>query len=108
MTYFDGSDTSQVYELQRHVTCLWQGSGSLEKFYTKLQGLWREIDFRHPNLMEYATNIYHYNNLLQEDRVYTFLDGRDEHLDNIHNDVLQMHSFPLIEQAYAHVHKEAL
>ena len=22
MTYFDGSDTSQVYELQRHVTCL--------------------------------------------------------------------------------------
>ena len=58
--------------------------------------------------MECATDIYHYNNLLQEDRVYTFLDGLDDHLDNIHNDVLQMRPSPSIEQAYAHVCRKAL
>ena len=45
--------------------------------------------------MEYATNIYHYNNLLQEDSVYTFLDGLDDRLDNIRSGVLQMRPFPL-------------
>lgn len=39
MTYFDGSDTSQVYELRRRLARLQQVGGSLEKFYTKLQGL---------------------------------------------------------------------
>ncbi|KAL6316399.1 hypothetical protein AAG906_018102 [Vitis piasezkii] len=67
------------------------------KFYIELQGLWREIEFRCPNPMECATDIYHHNNLLQEDRVYTFLDGLDDRLDNIRSD-----------QAYAHVRREAL
>lgn len=107
-TYLDGSDTSQVYELQRRMARLRQAGSSLEKFYTELQGLWREIDFRRPNPMEYATDIYHYNNLLQEDRVYTFLNGLNDLLDNIRSDVVQIRPFPSIEQAYAHVRREAL
>ena len=39
-TYFDGTDTSQVYDLWRPVR-----GGSIEKYYNDLQGLWREIDF---------------------------------------------------------------
>jgi DNA-binding phage protein len=107
-TYFDGSDTSQVYELRRHVTRLRQSDGSMEKYYTELQGLWREIDFRRPNPMECAADIHHYNALVQEDRIYLFLDGLDDRLDHIRGDVLQMRPFPSIEQAYAHVRREAL
>jgi hypothetical protein len=107
-TFFDGSDTSQVYELRRRVARLKQADGSLEKFYTDLQGLWREIDFRRPNPMECPADIHHYNSLLQEDRVYTFLDGIDDRLDHIRSDVLQMQPFPSIEQAYALVRREAL
>lgn len=51
-TCFDGSDTSQVYDLRRQVTRLKQAGGSLKKYFTDLQGLWREIDFRRPNPME--------------------------------------------------------
>ena len=43
-TYFDGTDTSQVYDLRRRVSRMRQASGSIEKFYNNLQGLWREID----------------------------------------------------------------
>lgn len=39
ITYFDGSDTSQVYDLRRRVTRLKQAGGSLEKYYNDLQGL---------------------------------------------------------------------
>jgi hypothetical protein len=58
--------------------------------------------------MECATDIHHYNALVQEYRVYLFLDGLDDRLDHIRGDVLQMRPFPSIEQAYAHVRREAL
>jgi hypothetical protein len=107
-TYFDGSDTSQIYDLRRRVTRLKQAGGSLEKYFTDLQGLWREIDFRRPNPMECVADIQHYNTMIQEDRVYTFLDGLDDRLDNIRGDILQMKPFPTVEQAYAHVRREAV
>jgi len=100
-TYFDGSDTSQVYDLRRRMTRLRQVGGSLEKYFTDLQGLWREIDFRWPNPMECVVDIQHYNDLIQEDRVYVFLDGLDDRLDKSRGDILQMRPFPTIEQARA-------
>ncbi|XP_059659238.1 uncharacterized protein LOC132306059 [Cornus florida] len=107
-TYFDGADTSQVYDLKRKVTRLKQGGGSIETYYNNLQGLWREIDFRCPNPMQCEIDIQRYNSILQEDRVYTFLDGLDDHLDKIRGDVLQIQPFPTVEQAYAHVRREDL
>ena len=58
--------------------------------------------------MECAVDIHNYNLLLQEDRVYAFLDGLDDWLDKIWGDVLQLHPFPTMEQAYAHIRREAL
>jgi len=102
-TYFDGTDTSQVYDLCRRVTRMKQAGGSIEKYYNNLKGLWREIDFRRPNLMDCAVDIQKYNLILQEDRVYTFLDGLDDRLDKTMSDALQLKPFPTVEQAYAHV-----
>lgn len=107
-TYFDGTDTSQVYDLKRRVTKMRQAGGSIEKYYNDLQGLWREIDFRCPNPMKCATDIQKYNTILQEDRVYIFLDGLDDRLDKIQSDVLHIRHFSTIEQAYAHVRREEI
>lgn len=105
-TYFDGSDTSQVYDLKRQVTKVKQNGGSIEKYYNDLQRLWREIDFRRPNPMVCQIDIQKYNSIIQEDRVYVFLDGLDDRLDKIRSDVLQLQPFPTVEQAYAHVRRE--
>ncbi|KAF2306639.1 hypothetical protein GH714_019993 [Hevea brasiliensis] len=105
-TYFYGFDSSQVYDLRRRVSRMQQGGGFIEKYCNDLQGLWREIDFRRPNPMECATDIQKYNSLLQEERVYIFLDGLDDRLDNIRSHVLQLKPFPTIEQAYAYVRRE--
>ncbi|KAJ8635635.1 hypothetical protein MRB53_009902 [Persea americana] len=35
-TYFDGTDTSQVYDLRRRVSRMKQAGGSLEKYYNDL------------------------------------------------------------------------
>ena len=105
-TYFDGTDMSQVNELQHRVTRMWQRGGLIKKYYNDLQGVWCEIDFRCPNSIEYATDIQKHNSLIQEERVYIFLDKLDDRLDNIRNDILQLKLFPTIEQAYAHVRRE--
>ena len=39
VTFFDGSDIAQVYELRRQVSRLQKNGGSLDKFYNELQGL---------------------------------------------------------------------
>jgi hypothetical protein len=47
--------------------------------------------------MECVYDIQKYNTLLQEDRVYTFLDGLDDRLDKIRSNVLQLKPFPTVE-----------
>lgn len=107
-TFFDGTDVSQVYDLKRRLSRLKQAGGPIEKYYNDLQGLWREVDFRRPNPMTCPRDIERYNALVQEDRVYLFLDGLDDRLDNVRADVLQMHPFPTVEQAYARVRREEI
>lgn len=65
-----------------------------------LQGLWREIVSQRLNPVEFLTDSQRYNSLLQEERVYVFLDGLDDKVDNLHSEVLQKHPFPTVEQAY--------
>lgn len=105
-TFFDGTDTSQVYDLKKRVTKMRQNGGSIEAYYNSLQALWREIDFRRPNPMMCAIDIQKFNSITQEDRVYTFLDGLDDRLDKVRSDVLVMNPFPSVEQAYAYVRRE--
>jgi len=62
--------------------------GSLEDYYTDLQSLWQEIDYKHPNLKTCSKNIQKYNILIQEDQIYTFLDGLDDQFDQTRQDIL--------------------
>ncbi|KAI5329050.1 hypothetical protein L3X38_028447 [Prunus dulcis] len=57
-------------------------------------------------MIEYESDIKRYNDILQEDRVYIFLDGIDDRLDKARSDVLHMTQFPTVDQAYAYVSRE--
>ena len=58
--------------------------------------------------MAYAIDIQKYHSILQEEQVYTFLDGLDERLDHVRSDVLRLQSFPSIEQTYDYIRMEDL
>jgi hypothetical protein len=51
-------------------------------------------------------DIEKFDKVTQESRVYSFLDGLDDKLHNEHVNVLQMTSFPTLEQAIVRVRKE--
>ena len=106
-TFYDGSDAAQVFDLNKKVNKVKQAGRSIEEYYNELQDLWLEIDFRRPNPMECTNDIGKFNKFIQESRVYSFLDGLDDKLDNERANVLQMVPFPTLEQAFARVRKEA-
>ena len=56
--------------------------------------------------MKCEEHILQYNSIIQEDRVYIFLDELNDRLDKIRGDVLQIRPFPTVEQAYAHIRRE--
>ncbi|XP_078165548.1 uncharacterized protein LOC144560258 [Carex rostrata] len=106
-TFYDGSDTTQVFELNKRVNKIKQEGRPVEEYYNELQDIWLEIDFRHPNPMVCAIDIEKFDKCTQESRVYSFLDGLDDKLDNERANVLQMTPFPTLEQAFVRVRKEA-
>jgi gag-polypeptide of LTR copia-type len=107
-TFFDGCDSSHIYDLKHRVHQLKQSGGSLKKYYNELQGLWKEIDFRRPNPMVCTMDIEKHNSWVQEDRVYKFLAELDDRLDSTRADIIQTMPLPTVEQAYARVRREEI
>ena len=58
--------------------------------------------------MKCSIDIQSYNSMLQEERVYIFLEGLDDRLDHVRSNVLRLKPFPSIEHAYAHIRREDL
>jgi transposase InsO family protein len=105
-TFFDENDGTQIYELQMRVRGYTQSGGSLEEYYNTLQRLWREIDIRRPNKNVCSTDIENRNQEILEERLYIFLGGLDQRLDNIRAEILRTKPFPIIEEAFARVRRE--
>ena len=56
--------------------------------------------------MECSKDVQRYTAILEEEKVYVFLDGLDDQLDQVKSTVLQMQPFPTIEQAYMCIRRE--
>jgi gag-polypeptide of LTR copia-type len=102
-TFYDGSDASHIFDLNRRVHKLKQLGIPIEEYYNELQNLFHEIDARDPNLMECTTDVEKFNAYIQRSRVYLFLEGLDDQLDRARADVLQMVLFPSVEKTYGHI-----
>jgi gag-polypeptide of LTR copia-type len=105
-TFFDGSDLSQVLDLKRRINRVKQHGGTIENYYTQLQGFWKELDIRRPNPMGCSSDIDRYKKVIQDDRVLIFLDGLDDRLDQVRANVLQVQPFPTVDEVFAIVRKE--
>jgi len=50
--------------------------------------------------MKCKADIQSYNSILQEDRVYNYLNGLDDRMDKVRWVMLQIQPFPTVEQTY--------
>ncbi|XP_050943820.1 uncharacterized protein LOC127150328 [Cucumis melo] len=105
LTFFDGNDNTQIYDLEVKVYGLKQ-TGTLEDYFYTLQGLWKEIEFRKPNPMTCPIDIEKYNRVEQDRKVYIFLGGLEDRFDGIRAEILRMTPLPTVEETYGHVRRE--
>ncbi|XP_071933922.1 uncharacterized protein [Coffea arabica] len=105
-SYLDVSDSSEVYELMKKTFHLQQDGRPLAEYYNELNSTFMELDYRRPNDMTCAADMKKYRNRIAEDRVYIFLAGLDNKLDQVRSRVLGTSPLPRLEEVYSMVRRE--
>lgn len=96
---FGQSNGPQLYQLQREICSIWQGEASVAAYYTKLKGLWDELECLLPaeectcSAAKIASVRVSFNHLMQ------FLMGLNDSYDDIRNQILVMEPLPTVNKA---------
>ena len=106
--YGSGRDDLQIFDLSVKTNKIQQGTDPIEKYYSKLFMLWKEIDRRQPNPMKDPNDIIIYNQLIQQNRLYQFLARIDDMFDKEGKDLLLQDPLPTMEEAYASIRREIM
>ena len=101
-----GRDELQIFDLSSKAATLRQDNNTIEVYYGKLNILWKEIDRRMPNPMTCSRDITEFNKYIQRQRLYQFLTGINDNLDNERRDILNNEPLPMVETAYATIRRE--
>ncbi|KAJ0469473.1 hypothetical protein HanIR_Chr14g0708291 [Helianthus annuus] len=106
VTYSSGKDKLQTFDLHVKANGIKQNGLPLEEFWIVMQGIWGEIDRRDPNPMTSPTDIFTYNKIRSEQKLFQFLNAIDRQHDPIKREILRWDPLPTAEGAYAAVRKE--
>nr|GFC37437.1 putative Gag-polypeptide of LTR copia-type [Tanacetum cinerariifolium] len=106
VTYSSGKDKLQTFDLHVKANGLKQNGAPLEEFWIVIQGIWGEIERRDPNPMTCPTDIFVYNKIRLENKLFQFLNALDRKYDPIKKEILRWDPLPIAEVAYTAVQKE--
>ncbi|CAL8132821.1 unnamed protein product [Prunus armeniaca] len=105
--FYDGSDESQVYELNRKAFTFKQNGQPVSKYYSMLQSLFQELDHRDPPSMVCAADTDAYQKKLNRLRVHNFLFGLDPEFDQVRSEILRKEPKLDLDQSFAYVCRDA-
>ncbi|KAL0401770.1 UNVERIFIED_CONTAM: hypothetical protein Slati_4206900, partial [Sesamum latifolium] len=96
---FGVSNGPLVYQLQREIAAVAQGTHSVSSYFNRLKKLWDELGC----LVSTPSNgaAKEIANLYQMDHLMQFLMGLDESFEGIRNQILMMEPLPSVSKAYA-------
>jgi hypothetical protein len=106
---FSRTDPVRVSTLQRDIYALRQDSSSVTKFFTKLKGLWEELELSRPTpsctcpvpcACEALRNAKKYK---EEDLVLLFLTGLNDSFSMVRSQILLMEPFPQLNSVFGMV-----
>ena len=106
--FSSGRDGLQIFDLTVKANKIQQGNESIERYYSKLITLWKEIDRGQPNPIKDPNDIIIYNRLTQQNRLYQFLAGINDSFDKDRRDLLLEDPLPTVEEAYSSIRHETM
>lgn len=105
-TFGKEKDGIQLFDLICRTNNTKQGTDSLEVLYSKMQGLWRDIDLMDPNRAVCPTDIKSSNARRSETKLYQFLSAVGDEFDGEKRDLLKRIPLPGVEVAYSTIRSE--
>lgn len=88
--FYNEADESHLYELRSKSTRIQQSDCDLGIYFAELKQIWQEIDQQRPISMKWAADIKLRQEEITRDRLYDFLAGLDDCLDQSRSELLRM------------------
>ena len=92
-------NTPTVYQVQKSLACLSQGTMTMSANFTKLKGLWDQLEAYHT--LPTHSHIKANNEQREEDQLMQFLVELNDTYNIVHTNVLMMSPLPNVCQTYS-------
>ncbi|XP_042032420.1 uncharacterized protein LOC121779152 [Salvia splendens] len=108
ITFANSADSYLIYDLREKASRIVQGDTSLEAYWSKLHGLWMDINqCPHKTVDCCDKGVSQYRSIKSELRLFKFLTGLNEKYDWIRREILKEDPYPSVDEAYGWVKREA-
>ncbi|XP_050204868.1 uncharacterized protein LOC126654907 [Mercurialis annua] len=104
--YSDLEDISQSFEIRSKIRNTRQSTSSVTEYFNTLSELWQEIDLFHNINWKCPDDGVLYSKMLEKDRIFDFLQGLNQDLDDVRGRILGMKPLPTSKEAFAEVRRE--
>ncbi|PRQ42654.1 putative transcription factor interactor and regulator CCHC(Zn) family [Rosa chinensis] len=102
-TFYDGSDETRIFELNRKSFTTLQNCRPLSTYYNELIAIFQEIDHRSTTQEDTVEGVIQLSTSMQRLRVHIFLSGLDSDFDQVRGEILRKEPKLDLESSYAYV-----
>jgi hypothetical protein len=101
---FSQKNIPAIYQIQKSLASLSQGTMSVSTYFTKIKGLWDELESY--RTLPTCNQMKAHDEQREEDRLMQFLMGLNESYSTVRSNILMMSPLPNVRQAYSLVIQE--
>ncbi|XP_057416096.1 uncharacterized protein LOC130710761 [Lotus japonicus] len=104
--YSDLENKSQIYELTLKVREIRQGGNNVTKYFHSLKRVWQDLDLFNTYKWNSAEDAKHHRQTVEEGRIFQFLAGLNEELDEVRGRIIGRATLPSLGEVFAEVRRE--
>ena len=106
--FYDGSDESRIFALNRRAFSTKQEGQSISTYYGDLTEIFQELDYRDKVVMKDPDDVLAYRQSVERLRVHIFLVGLDPEFEQLQGEIFRKDSPLDLEETYAYVRRDAV
>nr|KYP62484.1 hypothetical protein KK1_017020 [Cajanus cajan] len=104
--YSDLQNSAQCFEIRSALRNTQQGNKSVTEYFNMLVELWQEMDLFYTVSWKCSEDKLLYDQMLEKERVFDFLQGLTKELDEVRGRILGLKPLPTLKEAFAMVRRE--
>ena len=104
--YSDLENSSQIFDLKSKLWRSRQGDREVTTYYNQMVPLWQELDLCYEDEWDCPNDSVRHRKREENDRVYVFLAGLNQNLDEVRGRILGRKPLPFIREVFSEVRRE--